>query len=331
VRAFLRAYGRTPQKLTVEQLEGWWFNVVLRIEADDERLVLRRYGVTPPEEVRWELAVLDHLQRHRFPAIAPLARSDVVDDRLGSFLGKAAILYPFVEGQRGCDIEWPLAVAQTCETVAQLHTLTEDLTVPYPRVRSGAESSRMVRGLMDLTAQRGVGENETGLRHLLARAERALEEFEVRVAPRAEGLRRAVVHHDAHCKNVLFRDDRLVALIDFDDAYEGYLVADLAVMIAKWAADRAPNDTLSFDRAVRVVHEYERHRPLTDTERELLPDFLLLFLLSDGAEYVRGQLERGADANAAVNDSRTYTRYVRHVEDGDWMEGFRAALWTISD
>ena len=331
VRAFLCGYGRAPRRLAVEQLKSWWFNVVLRVEADGERLILRRYGVTPPEEVRWELAVLDHLQQDGFPTIAPLLRSDIVDDRLGAFLGKPAILYPFVEGDRGCDLDWSVALAQTTKTIARLHALTEGLAVPYSRVQSGSESRLVVRRLLDLTAQRGVAANETALSELLNRAERAVREFELRLAPYAKGLRRGVVHHDAHCNNVLFRNNRLVALIDFDDAYEGYVVADLARMVAHWAADWATSDALDFERAVRVVREYEGHRRLTKQERELLPDFLLLFLLSDGAEYVRGRLQQGADGNDAVNDSRSYRGYLHLAEDQAWLAAFRDALSRTSD
>ena len=76
VRHFLTAYGRTPARLEVTKLQSWWFNLVLRVEADDEILVLRRYGLTPPDEVRWELALLAHLRAHDFPTIEPLPRLD---------------------------------------------------------------------------------------------------------------------------------------------------------------------------------------------------------------------------------------------------------------
>ena len=95
-------------------MKSWWFNVVLRVEADGELLVLRRYGVTPPAEVRWELAVLDHLQQDGFPTIAPLLRKDIADDCLGAFLGKPAILYPFVDGVRAATLTGPWPWPRRC-------------------------------------------------------------------------------------------------------------------------------------------------------------------------------------------------------------------------
>jgi homoserine kinase type II len=307
-------------------MKSWWCNTVLRVDADGEQLVLRRYGVTPPEEVRWELWILDHLRTHGFPVVAPL-QQEPAGNAVVKFHGKPAILYPFVEGCRGCELDSSLALALTAETVARLHTLTEGVTVPHPRVRSGTEARRMIQGLLDLTAERGVAAHERALRDMLERTQRALGEFEMRIAPYAQGLRRGVVHHDAHCANVLFRDDHIVALIDFDDAYDGYLVADPAAMIAQWGASSSRSDELDLDRAVEVVRAYEKHRPLTDAERDLLPDFLLLFLLSDGAEHVRGWLERGTDGNTAVTECLIYQGYLRLARDASWFAALRSELW----
>jgi homoserine kinase type II len=315
VHEFLRDYARSPSHLTVDQLPSWWFNLVLRIEADGEQLILRRYGVTPPDEVRWELALLGHLQHAAFPAIRPLPRSD--GDHLGEFLGRPAILYPFVEGRSGCDLEWSLALAATVEAIARLHEITLDLRIPHPRTNSGAEPRRLIRSFLQSTADRGAAAKGPALREFVQRVAPALEEFEAHIAQHAGILPRGVVHHDAHCRNVLFQHDRLVALIDFDDAFEGHLVADLAVMVVQWAADRS-GDHLDGEKAMRVVHEYERHRALTSGERELLADFMRLYMLSDAAQYIDGQVEQGVDVREAVASSTSYKRYLNTCT-ADWL------------
>lgn len=250
VRSFLVGYGRRPRELAVTQLHSWWFNLVLRVEADGETLVLRRYGVTPPEEVRWELAVLAHLRKHHFPTLAPISRSKAPGDGLSEFLGKPAILYPYVEGHSGRDLDWSAALVPTAEVVARLHALTEHLALPFPRVRSGTESRRIVRQLLDLAAERGVATHERVLSDLVTRAQRALASFEARLTRDGTDLPRSVVHHDAHRGNLLFRDGQLVALIDFDDAHYGYQVADVAVMVENWAGEGEPEGRLSLDKAI---------------------------------------------------------------------------------
>jgi homoserine kinase type II len=322
VRAFLHEYGREPRELAVRQLKSWWFNLVLRVDADGEALVLRRYGVTPPEEVRWELAVIAHLRAHDFPVYAPVTRRNADEGQLGEFLGKPAILYPFIEGETGWNLDWSAALSQACSTVARLHSLTEGLEVPYPRVRSGTDSRRMVRQLLQLAARRGVAPHETNLHELLERAQGALDQFDARLAQYHADLPQSVVHHDAHLGNLLFHRGQLVALIDFDDAHYGYQVDDVAVMIENWACEGEPSGSMNIGKASAVVREYERHRELTSAEREMLPDFMLMYLLCDTAEDVRRAMARGEDVERAIEECDMYKIYLRHANDPDW----RAAL-----
>jgi len=222
-------------------------------------------------------------------------------------------------------VDWPVARTATVAAVARLHALTKELVVPYPRIRSGAEPQRVIRQFLDLTVQRGIAPHEVALREFVDRVQRSLAEFETVVLPYERELPHGVVHHDAHCHNVLFDGDQLMALIDFDDAYEGCFLADLVVMAAQWGADRFTGEQLDPDRILLLVNEYEKHRPLSGSERQLFVDLLLLFLLSDSAEYVRGQLERGADGEAAVNDCVTYRRY-RNACNSNWLAGLQRQL-----
>ena len=326
VRSFLAAYGRTPTRLEITKLESWWFNLVLRLDADDETLILRRYGVTPPDEVLWELALLAHLRAQDFPTIAPLPRTD--KDHLFDFQGKPAILYPYVEGHNACAerVGLSLAIAQTAATIARLHDLTEDLVLPHPRVRSGTDTRRMVRELIQLTTQRGIAAHETALRDFVDRVTGTLAHVDALISQHAPNLRRGIVHPDAHCATVLFHQERLVALIDFDDACEGFFIADLACMIANWASVFGGADPLDPVTAALVVREYERHRPLTQTERDLLPDFVVLFLGADMSSHVKEQLEQGADGNEAIHTWNGYRRYLHHSQDETWRPAFHHAL-----
>ena len=320
VRDFLGEYGVRPERLRVTQLRSWWWNLVLLVEADGERLVLRRYGFTPEEEVRWELALLEHLQAHRFPTIAPRRRAD--GEVLGAFGGKPAILYPYVEGHNGCrGLDRVHAMTETARLVARMHSLTRDLVLPHPRVRSGSDSRRTLAALLRYVEARGIGDDEPALRGFVDHTARQLDEFAGRLAPYEDELPRGILHHDAHCANVLFHEGRLVALIDFDDACPGYLVSDLAVMVYNWTAD---GETRGFvaEQARRLLRAYEAHRPLTPAERELLPDFVLLFTLSDAAVSVQSSLEQGVPAERAVGECDGYRTFLRRAADPSW----RAAL-----
>jgi Ser/Thr protein kinase RdoA (MazF antagonist) len=329
VRAFLAGFGRAPRRLSVTPLPCWWANLVLLLEADGERLVLRRYGITPPNEVLWELALLRHLGRHGFPTIAPLPRADGAPH--GVFDGLPAVLYPYVEGHDGCDPSLdPLqAMAETAATIARLHTLTRDLVLPHPRERSGSDSRRLVDQFLGYVAQRGIAPHERALAALVEDTARQREAFQGRLMARESDLPRGIVHHDAHCRNVLFRGGRLVALIDFDDACPSFLAADLAVLLGSWALRDDPSgERLPLDpgRAARIVGVYEGASPLTGAERELLPDFLLHYLLGDGLVDVQIRLEEGIAAEEAVAGCALYQRFRRFAAGPGWRDAVRRAL-----
>jgi Ser/Thr protein kinase RdoA (MazF antagonist) len=71
---------------------------------------------------------------------------------------------------------------------------------------------------------------------------------------------RGIAHNDPNLDNVVFRDGRAVALIDFDMAAPGSAVWDVAAAARLWAPLRDPADTAD-DRRGR---ELERARVLVD-------------------------------------------------------------------
>jgi Ser/Thr protein kinase RdoA (MazF antagonist) len=80
-----------------------------------------------------------------------------------------------------------------------------------------------------------------------------------------------LIHADLLPVNVLARTDGAVAAIDFDDTAFGYHLYDLAVPISELTDE--PHFPAIRDA---LLAGYQRHRPLTDEDRSLLPVFLLI-------------------------------------------------------
>ncbi len=238
MRALLAEYGRNPATLEVAPLPGGWENLNLLVHLDPpggERLVLRRYDVTEPAEVPWELELLRFLTEKRFPTAALIPQTD--GGLATSLGGRPAALFAFVPGKHP---QWdsPTAGEQAGEVVALLHEVTAGLSLPYPRTR--LDNRKRLARFQAWLAERGLSPEEHALAELAERVQEYTATFEARLAPRARALPYGVVHHDAHGNNLLV-DERgdLVALLDFDDAHETYLLADLAVLIDVWGTDFA--------------------------------------------------------------------------------------------
>ncbi|HET9989624.1 MAG TPA: homoserine kinase, partial [Kofleriaceae bacterium] len=94
---------------------------------------------------------------------------------------------------------------------------------------------------------------------------------ELAIAKAGFALRRAatqgIIHGDLFRDNVLWDEDRISAILDFEQASGGSLVYDLAVCINDWCWTIYPR----FDLAAALVAGYQRVRPLTAADRTALP------------------------------------------------------------
>lgn len=132
-----------------------------------------------------------------------------------------------------------------------------------------------------------------------------------------------VVHHDPHPGNDLFgRGDRLIALLDFDEAHIAPWVVDLAALIHYWAADESPWG-FSGEFASELVRAYESQRSLTAGERELLPDAIRLYHAGDAANYLVRVMTAAPKQRFDLESCRSYRHFRVLMNRDDWIGRLR--------
>ena len=227
----------------------------------ERRWFLRVFEEQGPEGARAEAAMLAALEKAGVPTPAPVAARN--GEAIGVVAGKPAALFPWRAGHMRC---------QASVTAADLHQLGAALARVHraPLAISGASVAsergpgrfRVQDLLVRLERVRGAADGE--LARLAGPLQSALEENASR---RAKALPDGLVHGDLFRDNVLWNDDgSLSALLDFESAFTGPLVYDLAVCGLSWCYGDA------FDVALlrALVDGYQRERPLTDEERQAL-------------------------------------------------------------
>ena len=143
-------------------------------------------------------------------------------------------------------------------------------------------------------------------------ATEAFARFDERVAPHLGELPRQVIHNDFHQGNILVdRDDErfVVGIIDFGDVTHTARVVDVAVALSYL------QHPLGVDDESRFLAGFERHVPLTELERRVLPDlvaarFALRLLLN--AALQRGTPDNRSDAGGGWD--RTRAALAAHLE-----------------
>jgi len=241
-------------------------NYILHTSAG--KFVFRYYENRSNESVSFESHLLGYLQHHKFPCAGPIPNKE--GNHVGICWGKPFIILEFIDGK---PIESPEVQhkEQLIKTAAELQRLTIGYQSPYVAQRWNYDAA-LCRELARVEAEKLKTE---GAFEKLAWLEEAIADLDL-----PEDSPKGVCHCDFHFSNVLFKDDQLVGLIDFDDANYTYLGFDLVGLIDYWAWPHEM-DGLNFSQARWIVAEYERWRPLSHIERHHLFDLHKLSILFD--------------------------------------------------
>ena len=103
-----------------------------------------------------------------------------------------------------------------------------------------------------------------------------------------KSLPKGICHCDFHFTNILFKDEKFNALLDFDDANYTYKIYDLICLIEpfkfswkNWKNYKITDEVFDFSDSRKVVKEYLRYRLLTKVEKIHLFDVYKLSILID--------------------------------------------------
>jgi homoserine kinase len=238
------------------------------LQTTQGKFVFRYYENRSKESVLFESELLAFLTKHHYPCPTPLKNRQGVT--VGQYHHKPYIIFNFLEGQ---PVEQPQAHhwRQLIQKAAELQKLSQDFYSPYTPYRWNYDPD-LCRTLARAEAAQI---NTPGARQKLAWLARELAALNL-----PSSLPKGICHCDFHVSNVLFEEDELVALLDFDDANYTFLQFDLVELIEYWAwADTAA--MLDMQKARSVVQAYMQHRPLPLIEQAHLYDVYKLSILFD--------------------------------------------------
>jgi homoserine kinase type II len=211
------------------------------------------------EDVAWEAQLLDWLSHHGFPTLAPT----LTDSGAGylDFQGKLLTLFSWSGGHHLAASSVTARQASSLgQALGQLHRLGE--LMPPSWLRRSIYDQAHLRVRFHGIVARG----EPSLTSAVATLQRAMEEAEQSQHVR-QASTQTLVHGDLFRDNVLWDGDRLVAILDFEQASGGTVAYDLAVCLNDWCWDGAPRP----DLVTSLLEGYQRERTLTAADRLALP------------------------------------------------------------
>ncbi len=229
------------------------------LETAKARFLLRIDEVKIESEVKREIDLLAFLRKHSFPCPHPL------QDRMGrvyrEYDGKCLSLFRYLEGR---------VVPVTRLRPTQLETIGRalgELHLIGKGYKKGIDNRFSFERIADLyLAVRG------RLPNYFRKVTRTLEDEIEYLTRYLEGkLPKGIIHGDLFADNLLFRGEKLTAMLDFEAACRGKFIFDIATTVnALCFVDGG----YSLDRFRYLLHGYESVRTLSLAEWDAFPNEL---------------------------------------------------------
>ena len=289
------------------------------LETAKGKFLVRIDEVKGESEVRREIDLLAFLRKHAFPCPHPL------QDRMGRFYrdydNKCVSIYRYHEGR-------VLPVMRLRPT--QLETIGRalgELHVIGKGYKKGIDNRFSFERIADLYLS-----VRNRLPNYFRKITRTLEDEIDYLTRYLEGkLPKGIIHGDLFADNLLFRGERLTAMLDFEAACRGKFIFDIATAVnALCFVDGG----YSLDRFRYLLHGYESVRTLSLAEWDAFPNELRYSSLRFTVTRLHDFFLKPIDGDQRVNkDFREFfdrLRVLRREKEGG-MEALLMAMATGYD
>ena len=299
----------------IRRLEATRNEIWLIEDGRGRRYVLRRnLQHEHTERIEFQVRFQQHLLKHGFPT------SEIVETTSGDSVvvdghGVPWVLSTFVQGD-----EFNFArgeqVLEAARRLADFHSIAETFTSVSPKLDyqgpyrdwwAGAEEN--LHELAEMYAGLPVQEELSYVREWWARV---LTEWPV---GQLDALPVGWVYGDYHGRNMVFVDDELRGLFDFDDIERGPLVYDVAQGVNMFARAKRGSRTIRTGVARAFIAAYAQRRALSDEERAALPMMVAMSFPPNAAYHRYCREKRSEDLVARLRREVTRMRWLRKEMD----------------
>lgn len=230
------------------------------------RLVIRRFRRNPDRaRIAFQLDVQEHLSRAGVPTAAIVATRDRRRITPGE---PPCVAFEYIDGAHYAFTSLAQLKA-AARTLAHLHDTLDTLRIDDVPTAMNPHVERW----WQLPGQEIEALGATVRPHDLALLQRTVAQLDLDACAR---LPAGFIHGDFHGRNLIFSQDEVAAVLDFDVVHRTVRAVDVARSMLAFARPQRGSIYVRTEFATTFLAEYQRHRPLTDPERAALPTLLAL-------------------------------------------------------
>ena len=285
--------------LKLEEIPGGFGNSNFKLITTNGEFLLKICDEKDSAELNMQISLLQHLHQYAYPTAYPILTKDqnhLIHETFGSVM-----LYPFLPGTQPHPS--PNTLAQLGEALAKLHHIPPITGLPH----FAMGISQMRPFLQE------VRDTQFATHPFIESLKSQLESMEPQLNT---SLPMGLLHGDLFLDNTLFKDEQMVAILDFEEGCYDTLLIDVGMAII--GCCYTPQHQLILKAASRFLEAYNAVRPLTKNEWEHLTCFVHYAALSIAFWRFRQFNIRRPDAQRANTYQEMITRsaqFKRHQSD----------------
>lgn len=239
----------------------------IQLHTDKGIYVLKHYKSRSIEYVKFELSLIEHLNKNSF--CSPMLFKTKSGELFSLFKNKVVVIYECIEGEHKDVLKYD-HLDQLIRKVAELHLNTENLQLKGYKHRWNYGQEFCKKYIRTHLKDKNNLASEQKKQWLI-------NELNNLTLP--DKLSKGIIHGDLDTSNIIFEKQVIKAIIDFDDSNYTYLVFDIIGLI-----DRRNYKFLSnkyFELISYIINKYGEVRSLNDTDIVYLFDVLKLSIIID--------------------------------------------------
>lgn len=255
----------------IELIEDGMINTNFVLTTDKGEFVLRFLRKNADDkyvkERKLEFKVLDTLQKNNYPYQIPFPIKDSLGNIISELKGRKYWIYRFMEGDKVRRLNLK-QVKQIARAISKYHFIVSKIKGNRKKGLSNLDWMKRRYNKMKKAKGNNIL-NKTMLKYFdyFEKSFNSVNnlKFEGKTLP---------VHADFHQNNVLFKEDRLVGVLDFDNVSWSLKSKDLAnCMKSVCKADKSQE--LDPKKIKAFLQEYRKHNSLTDKEIRMIKPLMI--------------------------------------------------------
>lgn len=273
--------------------------------SDEKKYIIRQYAKdqkTPRslQSINFEINLINLFQSYDIPTPYP------VKNKSGEFVVQIEnyffSVFEYIDGEKVYGKLKPIHFEQVGQTMAKIHQITREQNLKTDIIWPEGNFWNHVFKIVQIN------------KNLLSQKDFQLAENLKSHIQNLKSLPECLIHGDFHFGNLLFKDDELVGLLDFDHYRMGHFIDDITRSFVAEMAHTGKNDYhLTKEFLISFCQGYYLNRKPEITEFEKIPIYIHLHYLNQLIRLHKEKKEKIKEFKAQVSELLNYWLEVYNV------------------